>query len=46
MTMEGWIDENNDDDAQEPSFISLVPGNITPPPTPSSLFPFPQPMSS
>ena len=26
-SMEGWIDENDDEDAQEP--ISLVPGNIT-----------------
>ena len=40
LKVEGWIDES-DEDAQEPSFISLVPSNIASISTPPSPFHYP-----
>ena len=41
---EEWIDENDDEEAQEPSI--LVPGNIPSSPTPFSLSLYPRHLSS
>ena len=44
VKMERGNDDEDDEDAQEPSFRSLVPGTITPSSTSPSLFPYLSPM--